>query len=126
MSDLLPVAENVLAELRQDDVTNGLANACLTHGLVIQSRFTHTHHLLDFCGREVLAVVAARAWLDAISLVDGSTQPVRGLLAIEPSLTDTKDAEAFSFAGTRDRSGSLEPTRCMGSRREVCAEESGG
>ena len=43
MSDLLPVAENVLAELRQDDVTNGLANACLTHGLVIQSRFSHTH-----------------------------------------------------------------------------------
>ena len=125
MSDLLPVAENVLAELRQDDVTNGLANACLTHGLVIQSRFTHTP-ALDFCGREVLAVVAARAWLDAISLIDGSTQPVQGLLAIEPSLTDTKDAEAFSFAATLDRSGSLEPTRCMGSRREVCAESGGG
>ncbi len=70
---------------------------------------------------------AARAWLDAISLVDGGTQPVQGLLAaFEPSLTKIRDAEGFSFAATLDRSGSLEPTRCMGSRREVCAESGGG
>jgi len=82
---------------------------------------------LDFCGREVLGNSAARAWLNAISLVDGGTLPVQGLLAaIEPSLTETRDAEAFSFAATLDRSGSLEPTRCMGSRRQVCAEGGGG
>ena len=52
---------------------------------------------------------------------------MQGLLAAsELSLIDTRDAEAFSFAATLDRSGSLEPTRCMGSRREVCAEGDGG
>lgn len=79
---------------------------------------------MDFSGRELSACnSAARAWLDATSLVDGGAQPAQGLLAaIEPPLTDTRDAEAFSFAATLDRSGSLEPTRCMGSRREVCAK----
>lgn len=111
------------AELRQDDVTHG---AGLTHGLVIQSRFTHTP-ALGFLRQGGAGTGAARAWLDAISLVDGGTQPVQGLLAaIEPSLTDIRDAEAFSFAATLDRSGSLEPTRCMGPRTEVCAEGVGG